>query len=301
MAGISDQAALKPENFFKYNGKELNHKEFSDGSGLDWYSYGMREYDPQIGRFFRVDPLATKFTYLTPYQYASNNPVTNIDLDGLEGVKYDQVIKDKNGKSKVVTNVDVDIYVGVGSGSNTYNKSDVAKIQSNLEKQYNGFKIKGKEVIFHFNMHTFNADKLSVTAEAKTLSKSTLVETSSPTGIKDSKTGNPIYRQSIMGVAIGLDSKMPQNEQGNTVVNGSSISTTAEDRGHTEAHEIGHFMLLGSPNNPSTVSEHTQAGGIFQYKIIDQNGNVIQNTENVNKGNIKEILNNIPDKKDDNE
>jgi RHS repeat-associated protein len=86
MAGISDQAALKPENYFKFNGKELNHKEFSDGSGLDWYSYGMREYDPQIARFFRVDPLSTKFTYLTPYQYASNDPIVNIDIDGLEGL-----------------------------------------------------------------------------------------------------------------------------------------------------------------------------------------------------------------------
>jgi RHS repeat-associated protein len=89
MAGISDQAALKPENYFKYNGKELNHKEFSDGSGLDWYSYGMREYDPQIARFFRVDPLSTKFTYLTPYQYASNNPILNVDLDGLEGLSFE--------------------------------------------------------------------------------------------------------------------------------------------------------------------------------------------------------------------
>src|SRR5699024_2675533 len=57
MSGISTTAPLKLENRFRFNGKELNHKEFSDGSGLDWYSYGMREYDPQIGRFFRVDPL----------------------------------------------------------------------------------------------------------------------------------------------------------------------------------------------------------------------------------------------------
>jgi len=48
-------------------------------------------YDPQIGRFFRVDPLAEKFYYLTPYQYASNNPVTNIDLDGLEGINANDV------------------------------------------------------------------------------------------------------------------------------------------------------------------------------------------------------------------
>lgn len=48
----------------------------------------MREYDQQIGRFFRVDPLSEKFFYLTPYQYASNNPSSNIDIDGLEGLNF---------------------------------------------------------------------------------------------------------------------------------------------------------------------------------------------------------------------
>jgi RHS repeat-associated protein len=71
MSGISSTAPLKIENRFKFNGKELNHKEFSDGTGLDWYSYGMREYDPQIGRFFRLAPITEKFYELTPYQYAS--------------------------------------------------------------------------------------------------------------------------------------------------------------------------------------------------------------------------------------
>ncbi|WP_177192354.1 DUF6443 domain-containing protein [Chitinophaga arvensicola] len=87
MAGISSNA-LKgtsyPENRMKYNGKELQEKEFNDGSGLEWYAYGMRDYDQQIARFMRVDPLAGEFVQLSPYQYAGNNPVKNIDLDGLE-------------------------------------------------------------------------------------------------------------------------------------------------------------------------------------------------------------------------
>jgi RHS repeat-associated protein len=85
MSGISSKAAGKIENFYKYNGKEIQKNELSDGSGLDWYDYGMREYDAQIGRFFRIDPIAEKFTCLTPYQYASNDPIANIDIDGLEG------------------------------------------------------------------------------------------------------------------------------------------------------------------------------------------------------------------------
>jgi len=44
----------------------------------------MRVYDPRIGKFLSVDPLTKSFPQLTPYQYAENQPIWAIDLDGLE-------------------------------------------------------------------------------------------------------------------------------------------------------------------------------------------------------------------------
>ncbi|MFZ2783497.1 MAG: RHS repeat-associated core domain-containing protein [Sediminibacterium sp.] len=68
------------DNKYLYNDKEL----FDDGD-LNWYDYGFRNYDAQIGRFMQLDPLTDEYPLLTPYQYASNDPITNIDIDGLEG------------------------------------------------------------------------------------------------------------------------------------------------------------------------------------------------------------------------
>ena len=66
---------------YGYNGKENDNEVKGESNQQD---YGFRVYDPRVGRFLSVDPLTKDYPMLTPYQFASNMPISAIDIDGLE-------------------------------------------------------------------------------------------------------------------------------------------------------------------------------------------------------------------------
>ena len=67
---------------YGFNGKEKDD-DFG-GSTSAVYDYGFRIYDSRIAKFLSVDPLTHKYPWYTPYQFAGNNPILFVDLDGLE-------------------------------------------------------------------------------------------------------------------------------------------------------------------------------------------------------------------------
>lgn len=71
---VYDPLAI-PYNY-KYQGQEIQETGF--------YSFKWRNYMPDVGRFFNVDPLAEKYDEYTPYQFSSNQPVHGREIEGLE-------------------------------------------------------------------------------------------------------------------------------------------------------------------------------------------------------------------------
>jgi RHS repeat-associated protein len=66
---------------YGYNGKENDNDVKGEGNQID---YGMRIYDPRLGRFLSVDPLTKNYASWSPYPFAMNRPIDGVDLDGLE-------------------------------------------------------------------------------------------------------------------------------------------------------------------------------------------------------------------------
>lgn len=116
-------------NEYLYNGKELQSDNFASSS-LNWYDYGARFYDPQIGRFTTQDPFAAKYYSLSPFSYVANNPLKFIDPDGKEIV----IVTKRNKEGSIVETLKYSegkLYMNNGkeySGSNSF----ALKVQNTL-------------------------------------------------------------------------------------------------------------------------------------------------------------------------
>ncbi|SMC81030.1 RHS repeat-associated core domain-containing protein [Moheibacter sediminis] len=272
---------LKTDYQYKYNGKELQ-----DELGLNWYDYQARNYDPALGRWMNIDPLAEMSRKTSPYVYALNNPVFFIDPDGMKAESF--------GKDDVII-------------TGTESQAAFNELQSSVQSELILTMDSSGQVCYE---RVNDTGPLSKDAQTLTnaIDDSSITVNVAAENTKMTSSNNLYIGGAFMGNTVTTTGTLPLTEttvSANQEVNPTVLSTMDSENGTpgsltlhevTEAYEgalISQKSGISSPRSGQSGSVYPTAHSNaapqkvgYNETYYDRNGNVITNYSGQGAGRI---------------
>ncbi|MDB5137943.1 MAG: hypothetical protein JWP37_4546, partial [Mucilaginibacter sp.] len=293
--GMVGRKYSAPASRYRYgfNGKENDIEVKGEGNQQD---YGMRMYDPRLGRFLSEDPLVKKFAMLTPYQFSSNSPLRFLDLDGKEGVSYTETYNE-NGLTLIrrVNYLTVRIAVLPNTPNllatpnqiaSAYTSEEFDELKAIINAKYNedaGNDENGNKIIYKFNFIAFSPIDKDPNKLAEEVKSSSVIVTDDASNQKNSESGLPFKVYTRTDLVLFKDPALKDKGLNQGTKARINPARGVYQFGHAEVHEISHFLLSAAgttTRSPNKIEDHKLGGWMrLAFTVVDQeSGEVLETT-----------------------
>ncbi|TSE02878.1 DUF6443 domain-containing protein [Aquimarina algiphila] len=238
----------------KFGGKEEQNE-----LGLVWIDITARNYDPALGRWMNLDPLAEKMRRHSPYNYGFDNPIYFMDPDGMAPFGFEEgPIRDKNGK---IVAYEVEAGQGPSQIAEDLNSTGEFNVEANYFDivESNPTKFSNVENLSDINDPEFRklnlneGDKINID---KVLDKESIAQEKISERRELASDVNDT-RKSIDKANKDIDSLV---EVKKTAIERHELNKSAK------AHE-------SHPSDPSAAGALSEIGGALRHGLIEMNSN----------------------------